>query len=124
MRLYTLLLIITSISIPLTGNAANTPEAAMANMLMQMNHRPSAAETQQLSAYINDASQPESVRAVAQAISNIDHRASDADKSRLKQVLADDSASDAIKSLAKTVMSFNHQASSAERVLLMKFAGN
>ena len=93
----------------IAGNASSV----MASILVDLNHFPSAAETETLAKIVtSDASADEKM--LAQIISRIAHQPGAEDKVELKRILESEEASDAVKIIAKAILNMNHRPQSKD----------
>lgn len=92
----------------------------MANIVMGLNHHPSAAEKQTLKMIIDNGASAPWERTIATAIMNLDHHASPADKKKLQGLMQDDSVPEAGRELAGIVANINHKPSAEDKGKLRK----
>ena len=90
----------------------------LADILLVMQHFPTAEQKATLEAIAADEQVDEDLRVVAGAISGIEHQVSDDERPALQAVIDDESAGSAAKTLARAVMGFNHQLSDADETAL------
>lgn len=98
--------------------AAPNAVPAMADILAELNHYPSAEQKDTLAAISEDEAVSEASRTIAQAIHNIEHKAKPDDMAKLTDILADATATAAEKQLATIVMELNHSASAEAKKAL------
>jgi len=89
----------------LADDAINT----MASILASLNHFPTDADKQKLTAIVEDAGSSEIDKQLAEIIAGIAHQASAADKEKLNAILAEDAASDESKLIAKAILGTMHR---------------
>lgn len=94
----------------------------MANIMMHLNHRPSASEKATLRDIINDGASSENEKVLAQAMINLEHRAAAGDVNRLRAVMNDDSATRAERTMAEIILGLNHKPSSSDKDKLRRMA--
>lgn len=105
------------------GLAAASPAALaesdaikrMAEIVMNIDHRPSSGDRDALRGIASDESSTPAERAIANALLQMDHQVSRGDRDKLREVVNDGAASEAEKELADVVMGLNHRASSRDR---------
>ena len=105
-RYMAIVLLCCTAMLPLIGNAYDSAEA-MAAILLELNHFPTAAHKETLSS-IEGSEASAAQKQLAQIISRIAHKPSDADKALL-QALLDSDAGTAEKVIAKAVLNMNHK---------------
>lgn len=87
----------------------------MAQIVKNLNHRPSAGDQQVLRGIVSaDAATP-GERAIANALLQMNHQVGGADREKLRALSDDKAASSAERELAEIVMGINHQASSRDK---------
>ncbi len=96
--------------------------STMAGILAEMQHYPSDAQKEKLTAISNNSSYSEAAHAIAMAIRDIKHKAQSDDVSALKKITQSASASKAEKQLASIVLDFNHQVSAEAQEKLKMLA--
>lgn len=87
----------------------------MAEILLKLNHYPSASEKEELKAIKNNNAASEHIRSLAQALINLKHSASDADKPALKAIMDDSSASRNVREMAGIIYNLNHKPSASDK---------
>lgn len=94
------------------GNAVKT----MAQILIGLNHYPSAAEKDKLKGMMSSMTANEKI--IATAMINLNHSASAADKKKLAVIMKSNSATAGEKALAKIVAGLNHMVSADDKKVL------
>jgi len=92
----------------------------MANIMMGLDHRPSAAEKQTLKAIIDNSASKPWERTIATAIMNLEHHATAADRQKLEGLMQDDSVPADARELAGIVANINHHPSAEDKEELRK----
>lgn len=95
----------------------------MADILIKLNHYPTAPEKDALKMLMEDASNPEHVRTLAAALRNIEHYATAGDKERLQHIIADDAASANLRALARIMLGLSHKPTAADKEELSRMMG-
>jgi|GEM_PF-1712172 hypothetical protein len=95
--------------IPVAAIASPSAEI-MAEILIELNHFPTAEDQEFLDEILADAAASEEEKTLAAAIKRIQHKPADADLAMLQE-LKDGGSSDAVRTLAAAVLSINHQVS-------------
>lgn len=108
-----------SLALATTGLFANQAVAEsdsvrqMAQIVIQLNHRPSTADRVTLNNIVKQGSEAE--RDIAQALLNMDHKVARSDKAKLKEISNNSSLSQNTRDLAMIIHDLNHTASSADK---------
>jgi len=119
-RLLTLLLFVASAQSPFLY--ADAGVAAMARIVLSLQHFPSDADKQAL-AEITAGESSDSVKVVADAIANISHSVGASEKAALEVIAADPEESANLRDLALIVVGINHMPSAEAKVALGALAG-
>lgn len=91
---------------------------AMAAIVINVNHYPSAEQKAQLNSIASDESNSQATRTIAKAIHNIAHKVTAEDAKALSEIAASESATAAEKQLAGIVAGINHTVSSEAKKAL------
>lgn len=91
---------------------------AMAGILAELNHYPSAEQKDTLAAISEDEAVSQASRTIALAIHNIEHKAKPDDMAKLTEILGDAKATADEKQLATIIMELNHSASAEAKKAL------
>ena len=91
----------------------------LADMLVGMQHFPSAEQKATLGEIAADEQVDEDLRIIAGAISNIEHQVPEDEQPALQAIIDDDSAGEAAKTLARAALGFNHQLSAEDKEALL-----
>ena len=102
------------------SSAMATPLQDMANIMLNLNHRPSAAEKQDLQKIIDNKTSTSWERTIATAIIHIDHHARPVDQNNLEDLMRDPSLPEPARELATIVGHINHHPSAEEKDMLRK----
>lgn len=101
--------------------AAGTPALAdqdtapvLADMLLGMQHFPSAEQKSTLAEIAGDEQVDEDLRTIAEAIGAIEHQLPEAEQADVQAIVADPDATGAEKTLAEAVLGFKHQLASQD----------
>ena len=86
----------------------------MAQIMMNLNHYPSASEKETLRE-ISLKSTDGYEKTMATAMINLEHAATAEDKQKLNKILQDDAAPEEVKTLAKIIHDLNHKPSSDDK---------
>lgn len=92
----------------------------MAEVLINLNHSPTAAEKAQLRQLANDQNLSEHKRTLATALINLNHHVADQDKAKLKAITNDSSAAEEDRILANIILNLSHKPSSSDKQQLKK----
>ncbi len=112
----TVLRIVCSALLIVTGSAFADSAAirTMADVTMNLNHFPSDADKQKLSAITSHDDSSKAELSVATAILNIEHHVTEADKEMLNSIIGDESAPAELRELAGILVNINHRPSEAD----------
>ncbi len=89
--------------------AGGGPVSKMADILVDLNHYPSAEEKEKLKAIANDQDNSDAVQAVANALRNMEHKVGEEDAAKLQAITSDESASEDVRKLAEVLLNINHK---------------
>jgi len=92
-----------------------TALATIANIMINLNHFPSASEKAQLRTIANDEAVSAHERAIATAMANLQHSATATDKRKLSKIMEDESAPAAVKEMASIIFHLNHKPSGEDK---------
>lgn len=109
------MLLTTALAVPLAF-AEQTATQQLAEIVSQLNHRPSSSDQETLQAISEKGSEAE--QAIAKALMAMDHKVSSSDKEKLRMVSKDRSVPESTRELANIVQNMNHKVSSKEKMLL------
>ncbi len=102
--------------------ADDSPASTLAGILIDMNHFPSEAQKEQLTAISDDADASANLRSIASAIAGIEHTPSAEAQAELNGILISEAASPEEKTLAGAVLRFQHALSVEDRAALEDLA--
>lgn len=102
--------------------AASNPTQVMAEMLMGINHFPSAEQKATLEAISQSESSSPAEKTIANAIHHLEHKAKPDDVAALSKIAAEKGTNEAEKALANIVMGFNHKVDAAAKEQLQAIA--
>ncbi len=108
------------------GQPARADESAvptLAQILLTMQHFPSAEQKATLEGIASDEQVDTDLRIIAGAIGNIEHQVPDNERSALQGIIGDPSASDAAKTLAGAALRFKHQLAPEDKAPLQALGG-
>lgn len=94
---------------------------ALATITMNLDHRPSDADKQQLAAI---AAGDGAAAAIAAAMLKLEHRLGESDKEELGAIAADESVTPELREIAGILVGINHRPSEEEKATLAKIAGS
>ena len=95
--------------------AENKAVHTMTEILLKLNHYPSASEKETLKKIVDDKATSAQERVLAQALMNVQHTASREDKPKLQALMKDESAPAPIKTLASVLYNLNHTPTDADK---------
>jgi hypothetical protein len=87
----------------------------MAEILLKLNHYPSASEKETLQKLVSDKDTSAQERMLAQALINVQHTARPDDKPKLQALMTDESAPASVKTLASVLYNLNHTATDTDK---------
>jgi len=111
----------------LAAGAALAESAAirtMAGITMGLQHFPSDADKERLTAIIESDDSTEEEASIAMALVNLQHKVGEDDAERLADIVDDDMADPDARSLAGILLGINHMASDADKAKLAALAGS
>ena len=109
------LLVATTLTTPV-ALAEKTATQKMAQIVSELNHRPSAGDKEVLRDISMKGSEAE--KTIANALMMMDHKVTSADKEKLRMVTKDRDVPENTRELANIVQNMNHQVSSKEKMIL------
>lgn len=89
--------------------AGGGPVSKMADILVDLNHYPSAEEKEALQAIAEDEANSDAVQTVANALRNMEHKVGGDDATKLEAVTNDDAVSEDVRKLAGVLLNINHK---------------
>jgi hypothetical protein len=110
----------------LAAGAAQAESAAirtMAGITMKLEHFPSDADKEKLTAIIDSDDSTEEEASIAMALVNLQHKVGEKDAERLADIVDDDMADPDARALAGILLGINHMASDADKQKLATIAG-
>lgn len=92
----------------------------MAEVLVNLDHRPTDAEKAQLQQMVNDPNLSEQKRTLAKALLNMNHKISAEDKPKVAAIAKDANAGQEDRELANILLNIQHHPSAADKEKLRK----
>lgn len=109
------LLIATTLASPIALAEKNATQK-MAQIVSQLNHRPSAGDKEVLREIGKKGTEAE--KTIAKALMMMDHKVTAEDKEKLRMISKDRDVPESTRELANIVQNLNHQTSSKEKMIL------
>jgi len=102
--------------------AADTATQKMAEIILHLNHRPTASEKEELQKIENDSSTSPSEKTIASSLRQMNHQVSDEDRQKLQNIAGASSVPEPDRQLANILAGIHHHPSASDKETLEKIA--